>query len=183
MTLDKLGTELVDEFMREINEKFYFSGPKKAFFWDRSLLIQAIQFPAVYLFDRGIRREFPVERYRELLTGIIDGIYKHGNSKVEHFGRYFLTCVQTHMRSHHGDDYYQEAIATRNVCAGIDAGKVFKKKTPVTDSTIEVLATAAKLAAQKRGRKKAKLAPTPQLDLFACTPSAPPLQSPSRRPA
>ena len=177
MNLDKLGTELVDEYLGRLNRQFYYDGPKKAFFWDRSLLIQAIQAPAVYLYDRGIRREFPVEKYRQILNTVIAGIQHHGDTAhIQHFGRYFLTSVQSHMRSHHGDAYYQEAIATRNVCAGIDAGRVFKKKTPVTDSTVEILATAAKLAAQKRGKKRTKVAPAPEPDLFACTAPAPPLQ-------
>jgi len=184
MTLDKLGTELVDEFLGRLNRQFYYDGPKKAFFWDRSLLIQAIQAPAVYLYERGIRREFPVEKYREILNVVIAGIQHHGNTaKIEHFGRYFLTSVQSHMRSYHGDAYYQDAIATRNVCAGIDAGRIFRKKTPPTDSTVEILATAAKLAAQKRGRKKAKVVPVPEPDLFACMAPAAPQQASSRRPA
>jgi len=177
MNLDKLGTELVDEYLGRLNRQFYYDGPKKSFFWDRSLLIQAIQAPAVYLYDRGIRREFPVDKYRTILDTVITGIQHHGDTAhIQHFGRYFLTSVQSHMRSHHGDAYYQEAIATRNVCAGIDAGRVFKKKTPVTDSTVEILATAAKLAAQKRGKKRTKVAPAPEPDLFACTAPAPPLQ-------
>ncbi|MGA3169447.1 MAG: hypothetical protein ABSE62_00385 [Chthoniobacteraceae bacterium] len=136
MTLDKLGTELVDEYLGRLNRQFYYDGPKKAFFWDRSLLIQAIQAPAVYLYDRGIRREFPVEKYRQILNTVIIGIQHHGDTaRIRHFGRYFLTSVQSHMRSHHGDDYYQEAIATRNVCAGIDAGKLFQKKIPEEDSS------------------------------------------------
>ena len=183
MKLDKLGMELVDEFLGVLNRQFYFDGPKKAFFWDRSLLIDAIQHPAVYLHDRGIHCEFPVERYRELLMGIIAEIKRHGDTdKIQHFGRYFYKCVQDHMR-HQGDRYYAEAVAARNSIANIAAGLLSKRKQPTIDPTVEILATAAKLAAQRRGKKKAKVVPAPEPDLFASMAPATPLQASSRRPA
>jgi len=184
MKLDKLGTDLVDEFLGVLNRQFYCYGPKKAFFWDHSLLIKAIQAPAVYLFDRGIKSEFPVEKYREVLWTVIRGIQHHGDTaKIEHFGRYFLTSVQSHMR-HQGDIYYQEAIRTRNACS--DARRLAERLTsgkapPKTDPTVEILATAARLSAQRRIKRKVVPAPVHDLDLFAGSPSAAPLQNAGRR--
>jgi hypothetical protein len=175
MNLDKLGSDLVAEFLGILNRQFYLTGPPKAFFWDRSLLIDAIQAPAVYLSDRGIKCEFPVERYREVLWTVIKGIMHHGDTaNITHFGRYFLKAVQDHMR-HQGDVYYEECTRARNLCA--DAKRMADtltagRKRPAFDPTVEILAQAAKIAAQKRIKKKAPAAPVPQLDLFACTPPA-----------
>lgn len=183
MTLDKVSPGLVEDFLRILRQQFYYDAPKKAFFYDRTMLFEAITHPAVYLKQRGISREVSEQEYRDILTKIIREIQGHGDTaNIRHFGRYFLTSVQKHML-HQGDVYYQEASAIRSIQADYAMGLLSpRKKVPAVDHTVEILAHAAKLAAQKRGKKKPAPLTQAEPDLFACTPLASPVQKVRKTP-
>jgi hypothetical protein len=181
MKLDSIGKDLVAQLVTMLRDQFYFDRPKKAFFYDHSLLVDAVTYPAGWLFRKGMTREFPADRYREVLLSIVQDIKRHATGEIRHFGRYFLHAVQEHMK-HQGDRYYEECKHVRDIVSDVALGAAQppKKGMPRTDSTLEILAAARTLAAQKRQKRKVAPAECPQLDLFGGSPSAAPLQSARR---
>ena len=166
-----LPEELVNRFLRSLRNQFY-KGEDKLFFQERRLLIAAICYPAQWLDQRAVRLN--AKRYTGILTKIIRTINQHGRlSRVRCMGRYLLHCVQTHM-SHHGDAYYEEAKATRNVIDDVLLGLGKRVQSgaaiPVADSTVPDLAKLHRLLGTKKPRRKTAATPV-QKDLF--TPAKP----------
>ena len=167
----ELPEALVERFLRSLRNQFY-KGEDKLFFQERRLLMAAICYPAQWLDQRAVRLN--AKRYTDILTKIIRAINAHGQlSTVRSMGRYLAKCVQEHM-SHHGDAYYEEAKATRNVIDDVLLGlgnRVQKGAAiPATDSTVPDLAKLHRLLGAKKPRRKTAATPM-QKDLF--TPAKP----------
>jgi hypothetical protein len=112
-------THFVEEMLRLIRREFFVQHTDKRFFQERSMLIQAITFPAHWMNDRGVR--LPASGYRRILGTVIGTIKRHGNrAKIQRFSVYFLHSVQEHMK-HHGDEYYAAAKAARPISAVLPA--------------------------------------------------------------
>jgi hypothetical protein len=170
--------ELTKLFLRSLKNQFY-QGREKLYYQEKSLLLQAICWPAHYLDERAVR--ISADRYKKLLTDVIRTINAHGNlAQVRSIGRYLLHAVQTHMQ-HHGEDYYEIGKRTRDAIDDIMHGlKPRVKGAEIQsggDMTVPALAEALRvLAAAKSGPRKAAK-PVLQPDLFA---SAKGLQSGGR---
>ena len=162
----ELPDALVDRFLRSLRSQFY-KGKDQLFFQERWLLMRAICYPAQWLDSRAV--SLNAKRYTDVLTKIIRTINQHGQlSTVRSMGRYLLHCVQTHMQ-HHGETYYEEAKATRNILEDVFHG--LKKRTaviPVEDPTVPDLAKLHNILKAAKPRRKARdrSAASSQGDLF-----------------
>lgn len=156
-----MNPTIVEEILKHIRWQFY-PDDAKGFFQQRRVLIQAVTYPADWLFRRGMK--YPEDRYRDLMTVILKGIM-HGNTgKIGYFCRYLLKCVQDHM-AHQGEKYLEEAKRIDRQIADVMFGlKKATAKTPQHDSTVEDLVAIRRLTAPPKRTKKPK-APS-QLDLL-----------------
>ena len=104
-TAKEEAKQLQVEFLQLLRRQFY-GDNDKAFFQQRSYLIQAIGWIAGWLKDRGVW--LPLDRQRQILQHVIREIQHHGNtSRIAFFGGYFLAAVQRHLK-HNDDHYYEE---------------------------------------------------------------------------
>jgi hypothetical protein len=155
--------DLVQEFLQMIRNQFYFDKPDFHFHQHRSILIKAFTYPASWLATRGMTREIPADRYRQLIQDVIQEVKRFGQMSTSRSpAHYFFKVMQTHMQ-HHGEDYYDECRSVRNAVAQITAGMT---KVPETDSTLADLAALHRLATSG-ARKVVQKPASPQLDLFA----------------
>ncbi|SRR6266496_305001 len=158
----------VEEMLRLIRREFFVQKTDRRFFQERSMLIQAITWPAKWMNDRGAR--LPALGYRRILIKVIGTIKRHGNlAKIQRFSAYFLYAVQEHM-THHGDEYYYEAKAARPISAVVQAVARRVRPGQAPDSTTETLAQINQVLRSKGGRRQRIPASQPDL-LDTLTPS------------
>ncbi|CAN5356812.1 hypothetical protein BH09VER1_BH09VER1_28850 [soil metagenome] len=163
------ASAMLEEYLRRVRSQFMADLPEKAYFQQRRLLIQAITFPAAYLHERGVW--LPVKRLREILDEIIKGIKHHGaTDRIQYFGIYFLTAVQSHMKIRQ-EAYYEEGKLSRTKPIGsmplaevMPGVKVADHPAQVTDH----LAEFARLARSgpRPGAKKVAKQPQQQMDFL-----------------
>jgi hypothetical protein len=154
MTAEELTTSMLGELRRD------FYRADKQFFQERDLLISAIAYPATYLNERGVKAG--ASKYRSILRTVIGTIKSKGNrGSIHSFGRYFLYCVQQHMR-HHGDAYYHEAKEPRTVEVYIDPILRKLRRTEATETT-DALVQARRAISVRSGRRKAPASKQPEL--------------------
>lgn len=144
----------VSEMLAQIHREFFRTLTDKQFFQERSLLKQAVTFPASHMQER-FGAALPLIKYQQIIKTVIEAIRKHGNrNKIERFSAYFLHCVQEHML-HHGDSYYNEA---KNLAAGRRVSSVVSEamkgiRPGYVDDT-KALAAAHVVLRSKGGRRK-----------------------------
>lgn len=103
----------VEEMLCLVRREFFAKYTDKRFFQERTMLIQAITWPARWMNDRGVKAR--PEIYRGILRTVIKTIRERGNvARIRRFSVYFLHSVQEHMK-HHGDQYYYTAKAARPI--------------------------------------------------------------------
>ena len=103
---------IVGDFLHVLRNQFY-PDEQKAFYQQRSLLIQAITHPAAYLAARGVG--LTEADHRKILTEQIRTIQHHGDTAaIRYFCRYFLHAIQQHMKFH-GEDYYDSGKRIRDI--------------------------------------------------------------------
>lgn len=158
MTADDLTTHL----LADIHARFYQGVTAKKWAQERSILVQAITYPARYINERG--GKLPGRRYREILVAILADIQRHVQAKrINRLSIYILHCVQEHMR-HQGDRYYQEAKDAKP--AAQVAGNVIRKvRAAMPDSTTRILAETHKVLAQRQVTSR-KAGRETQIELF-----------------
>ena len=158
-----LSGKLVEDFLQMIRGQFYFDKPDFHFHQHRPILIKAFTFPASWLAARGMTREIPAERYRQLVQDVIQDVKRFGQmSSAISPAHYFFKVMQTHM-DHHGEALYDECRSVRNAVAQVTSDLA---KAPETDSTLADLAALHRLAAS-RARRVVQKPASPQLDLFS----------------
>ena len=154
-----LPEEITARFLRSIQNQFY-KDQGNFFHQEKSLLLQAIAYPARWLDDRSVA--VSADRYIAMLTEIIRIINAHGNlARIHSPGRYLLSAVQKHML-HHGEEYYEIGKATRNAFADAMAGLKPRADNAekTADLTVSTLAqTHRVLSGAKPGRKKSQEQP------------------------
>lgn len=158
-------SELGNTMLVMIRDQFY-PDDHKGFYQERTLLLQAVTYPAQWFETRGVK--VTESRYREILMEVIQTIKRYGNTaKIQRFSAYLLHAIQTHMRFH-GDQYYEEGKRTRQAVEEVMLG-LRKKAAPASDETVPVLAELHRtLRPYKQGRKKnSAKAAADQPDLFA----------------
>jgi len=80
----------VEEMLGRIRREFFAQHTDKRFFQERSMLIQAITYPAHWMNDRGAK--LPASGYRRILGTVIDTIMRRGNrAKIQRFWSIF--CI------------------------------------------------------------------------------------------
>jgi hypothetical protein len=160
----RLSPDLVADFIRIIKDQFYLDVPERRFRQQRSMLVQAITYPAAWLAKRGMTQEISSSRYRDLINDVVAEVKRFGRmSEAYSPAHYFFKVMQTHM-AHHGEEYYDECRSVRNAVAQVSASF---RKAPATDSTLADLDTLYRLAKGAGGRRRVtQAAPAPQLDLF-----------------
>jgi hypothetical protein len=172
-----MPSESAEFVLAGVRRDFYANVDAKRFFQDRSMLMRAITQPAQWLKKRGAR--LPGSKYRAILATVIDTIKRHGAREKGYFPRYFLFCVQEHMK-HHGDEYLAQAktldgkrnIGPRAINELVTGA--LKGTTPGgVDLTVDVLAEAHRALITRGGRiRKAEKAES-GFDLFPdCKPVA-----------
>jgi hypothetical protein len=98
----KTASAIVEELLGVLRRQFYGKRDEQRWYFERELLVRALTHPAWVLEQRGA--ELPTERYQAIVQGIIRTIQEHGAAgEARNFGRYFLTCVQSHMSIHWAD--------------------------------------------------------------------------------
>jgi hypothetical protein len=147
----KAGDELAEELLRQIRREFFAKWPDKRFYQERSLLLQAVTYPARYFNDRGAA--LGEAKYRAIIQTVIDAIKAHGKrAKIKRFSAYFLHSIQAHM-SHHGEQYYYESKGARpagDFIPGIvDAMTAYTRAVDIT----ETLAAVHRALKSKGGRR------------------------------
>jgi hypothetical protein len=156
--------EFVREQLRVVRREFFRSATDKQFFQERSMLIQAITWPARYLNERGVKA--PASAYRRILGIVIGTIRQKGNvSRIRRFSVYFLHAVQEHMK-HHGDQYYYMAKAARPIGAVLPSVTRHVRPGAGQDHTTEVLAQMNQVLLSKGGRRRRIQFLQPELPTF-----------------
>lgn len=111
--MNEQAARFVEEMLRLIRSAFFAKHTDKRFYQERTLLIEAITWPAKWMNERGVQA--PASLYRRILAIVIETIKRKGNrAKIRRFSVYFLHSVQEHLK-HHGDEYYYEAKAARPI--------------------------------------------------------------------
>jgi hypothetical protein len=156
------------EFVREqlliVRREFFRSVTEKQFFQERSVLIQAITWPARWMNDRGAR--LPASGYRRILGTVINAIKRHGRrAQIQRFSVYFLHSVQEHMK-HHGDQYYYMAKASRPISAILPSVTRHVRPGAAPDSTTEVLTQMNRLLRSPGCRRRRIQIRQPELPTF-----------------
>jgi len=100
------------DYLRILQTQFFLEDPRR-FYAHRYQLLQAITWPQRMMLKMGVF--MPFDTQRGILDLIISDIKKKGNtSSINHFGGYFLHCVQTHVKLRL-DHYYDDAKAAAAV--------------------------------------------------------------------
>lgn len=141
--------------MAKVRSDLYKGRREKEWFSSQKMIKKALMHPAACLAKYQV--EISAERYQAILEDIINTVARHGNlDNVGYMGRYFLYCVQEHMK-HHGDRYYQEGKAVNNRVSLVMSA--VERAHKGADGTIPVLAQADALL--QLGKRKAKVKPVP----------------------
>jgi hypothetical protein len=166
----EISADIAGDLLRTIGQQFYLDRDK-LFFQERKKLLQAITLPAKWLSTRGFEKEIPAARYRQIVMDVIQDVKRFGSMPTRRTpALYFLSVMQKHLQ-HHGEEYYEEAKASRNLYDEVILGLEKRRSSPATDSTLADLAALHKLARSPGGPKKKPAAAIPQTP---CTPPATP---------
>jgi len=149
---------IMQDYLRVLRGQFYGDNQRR-FYLHQFMLMQAIAYPAKSLGKMGVA--LPGDRIREILDEIIKGIKQKGNTGiVEHFGGYFLTCVQSHMKIRQ-EHYYNEAktalakavssMPLKDILKGAAALPEAPEETPA-----QICERLVEIAAAFKPRRKAK---------------------------
>jgi hypothetical protein len=98
---------MLREYLYTIQNQFYLTD-RRLFFKHRYMHVQAITWPQRIMVKMGVFLPFATQR--RILDNIISDIKRKGTDAIDHFGGYFLHCVQTHIKLRQ-DLYYNEAKA------------------------------------------------------------------------
>lgn len=158
---------IMHDYLRVIRSQFYLDDERR-FYAHKAMHMQAISYPAKVLKKLGVW--LPPKRIRQILDEIIRGIKQKGNTvNIEHFGGYFLTCVQSHVNKRR-DRFYEEGKTARALGVGempleeiLAGAKVAEIQPETAEQTVERL---VEIAAAFRPRRKPK-ALAKQMDLFS----------------
>ena len=106
--------ELTDSCLSILRAKFYMlPGDEKCFAQDRKRLLKwVVLFPAAWLNSKGVTLHG--DQYREIFVKTFIQAASHVQSKIQYRPGYLRHVIQEHFR-HHGEDYYDQAKATRNL--------------------------------------------------------------------
>ncbi len=156
------AARICKDFLHVLRNQFY-PDDQKGFYQQRWLLLKAITHPAKYLAMRGVG--LTEADHRKILTEQIRTIQHHGDTRaIKLFGRYFLHCIQQHMKFH-GEDYYDSGKTVRAIAdQTVDSirAQAASQALEVTDRLAEIHAAVRPPAR----RKKPAAAEPGQLDLF-----------------
>ncbi|MEI8288818.1 MAG: hypothetical protein WCH99_05050 [Verrucomicrobiota bacterium] len=106
--------ELTDSCLAFLQTKFYTEpGDDKCFAQDRSKLLSwVVLWPAGWLNSRAVT--IHGDAYREIFIKVFMNAAAHMESKVKYRPAYLRQVIQSHWRIH-GEDYYDQAKAVRNL--------------------------------------------------------------------
>jgi hypothetical protein len=142
--------QFVEEMLRQIRREFLGKNDKR-FYQERSMLIEAITWPAIWMDKRGAR--MPASGYRRILRIVIGTIKRHGNQvKFRRFSLYLFKAVQEHM-DHHGEEYYYQA-KVRPIGAIVPAVARDVRPGRARDSVTETLSQMNKVLRSRGGRRR-----------------------------
>jgi hypothetical protein len=165
----KAPATVLGDLMKQVRALLYTALPDRAWFTQQERVKATLTLPAKWLDDRKV--ELPAERYQKLLEGVLATIKAKGR-KADQLGRfpciYLHSCVESHMR-HHGEEYYYEGKGIRNRV------KIFmtavERAQVGADETVPILAkvhteVAAAVSAGRRKPKSKAIAGPVQPDFF-----------------
>ena len=154
--------ELTDSCLSILRTKFY-AGDDRGFYQDRRKLLNwVVLMPAKWLNNKGVT--FHGDQYREIFVKVFIQAAAHVASKVHYRPAYLRHVIQEHFK-HHGEDYYDQAKATRNLVE--QAMVALGQRAPAAPDPVRELATAAALLqAPKRKLKPAVKTTQPELKLL-----------------
>ena len=148
--------ELTDSCLAILRSKFYTQpGDEKCFAQDRKkLLAWVVLFPAGWLNSRGVT--IHGNQYRELFVKVFLQAAAHVQSKVKYRPAYLAHVIQSHFEIH-GEDYYDQAKATRNVIEQTMVALGHAR--PAAPDPVRELASARQILATGRPQKAANKRP------------------------
>lgn len=153
--------EMRDELLRFIQAKFY-PNDFVRFAKDQRMLLKLVVLKlAVYLDDKGVT--LAEARYMEILRDkILMEVVRHQEvSEIKYPPAYLGFAVDSHLRIH-GEDYYDEAKAMRNLVG--NALSLIPKGPETRPDGVRELATLSKLLTPKK--RVVKPVVIPQKELF-----------------
>jgi hypothetical protein len=152
----KAPAAVLEDLMKQVRALLYTALPDRAWYTQQERVKATLTLPAKWLDDRKV--ELPAERYQKLLEGVLATIRSHGRKPAQ-LGKfpciYLHSCVESHMR-HHGDEYYYEGKGIRNrvkmFMTAVERAQVG------ADATVPILAKVHTevAAAVSAGRRKPK---------------------------
>lgn len=159
--------ELTDACLGILRRKFYsFPGGDRAFFQQRrDLLRRVVLWPASWLNNKGVT--IHGDAYREIFMKVFMQAAAHVESKIKYPPAYLAQVIQSHFKIH-GEDYYEEAKATRNQVDHVMlmAGQLARQAAPSADP-IREMANARQILSSGARKKTVTQPPIKtQLNLF-----------------
>lgn len=152
--------EICEQLLRFIQTKFYQGNPL-AFMKDRKRLLDWVVLKfAAWLDERAV--SIPPHRYLEIMRDkVLMEAVRHGAANIKYVPAWLGKTVEEHLK-HHGEEYYDEAKAIRNVTDNV---LMFAQGGVTGRDPIRQLADARRLL--KAGKKPAvKPAKNDQLTLL-----------------
>jgi len=157
-------SELTDSCLQLLRSKFYTApGDEKCFSQDRKKLLDwVVLWPASWLNSKGVT--IHGDQYREIFVKVFVQAAAHVTSKVKYRPAYLRQVLQSHFRIH-GEEYYDQAKATRNV---IEQTMVaLAQGRPAAADPVRELASARQILKASNPPKRARQSPVKaQLNLF-----------------
>ncbi|HEV2692409.1 MAG TPA: hypothetical protein VG347_05885 [Verrucomicrobiae bacterium] len=154
--------ELTDSCLHILRSKFY-QGDDKCFYQDRALLLKwVVLYPARLLNKQGVTLHG--DQYREIFHKVVIQAAAFVTSKVKFRPAYLRQVIQSHFKIH-GEEYYDQAKAVRNLAdqALIVLGTL---RPPMPDPVQEMAKAADILSVGKPKRTSRKSPVNGQLGLF-----------------
>jgi|SRR5579863_3297409 len=155
-------TELTDACLGILRSKFY-QGDDKAFFQERNHLLRwVVLWPASWLDKKGVT--IHGDKYREIFVKVFLQAAAHVETKVKFRPAYLRQVIQSHFAIH-GEDYYEDAKAVRNLVMAtmLAVGKPVAQEADPVKKLAEQRQLLAALAVKKPSVKPRLKT---QLDLF-----------------
>ncbi len=154
--------ELTDSCLQILRSKFY-QGDDKCFYQDRKLLLAwVVLYPAKKLNKQGVTLHG--DQYREIFNKVVMQAAAHVTSKVHFRPAYLRQVIQSHFKIH-GEEYYDQAKAVRNLAD--QAMIVLGKLVPPALDPVKEMAKAADIISVGKPKKAARKSPVNgQLGLF-----------------
>lgn len=159
--------ELTDACLDFLRRKFYsFPGGDRAFFQQRrDLLRRVVLWPASWLNNKGVT--IHGDAYREIFIKVFMQAAAHVESKIKYPPAYLAQVIQSHFKIH-GEEYYEEAKATRNQVDHVMmmAGQLANQSAPAADPVREMANARQILTSGSRKKAGLKMPVKTQLNLF-----------------